>query len=397
MLTRASQSSLCLVALFATLVLGGCRSANDTPVATPAATATLPQATPPQPTPAPSPVATVAPTAPPASSPVLLFGAGTEGTIIAAWPAGQTKQFVAPGSPLYGQPLSPDGRRMIIDAEPDDRDPYPTIAVLNLSDGSIEPLHLLSQPYSVHWSPDGRYLLYVYVQETGDQLVLYDFASGDNTPIAAMSIISFAGWSADGSQIFFMANDDGQYDLYVLDMSSQDVHRLTNNLAVETAVVWSPVDRTLLVGTTRYDERVLWEGSPYGVTTLYLIGIDGQSQTLGYYDLITSPSLAWSPDGQQIAFSEKGSLCILDLATRQTTCPLAETKPFGDYFAAFGEPPVWSPDNRWLAFRAAGYDGSNCGGVYALELATGEVSIVEEGSCETGALFWVGAQEGATQ
>ncbi len=393
MTPRATQLMVCLVTLFAILTLGGCRSAGHTPAATPE-----PTARPARITPTSSPAATAEPTPLPTPSPVLLFGAGSAETIIAAWPAGQTKQFVAPGSPLYGQPLSPDGRQMVIDAKPDVKEPYPEVAVLNLIDGSVEPLHLLSKPYTVHWSPDGRYLLYVYGQESGDQLVLYDFASGDNTPIAAMSVISFAvGWSADGGQIAFMADDDGRYDLYVLDVVTRAVRRLTNNLAVETAVVWSPVDRTLLVGTTRYDERVLWEGSPYDVTTLYLIGSDGQSQTLGYYDLITSPSLAWSPDGQQIAFSEKGALCILDLATRQTTCPLTETTPFGDYIAAFGEPPVWSPDNRWLAFRAAGHDdGSSCDGVYALELATGAVSIVEEGSCETGPLFWVDDWEGAT-
>ena len=392
MTTRATGLLLCLVTLSAILVLGSCQSLREPPQATPAATPTPAQATLLSP-----PVATVEPTTPLTPSPVLLFGAGNEERIIAAWPAGQTKQFVAPGSPLYGQPFSPDGRHMIIEVQRTNREPR-QIAMLNLADGSIEPLPLLTEPYTVHWSPDGRYLLYAYQQESGAQLVLYEFATGDNTPIAAMSIISFAaGWSADGGQIAFMANDDGQYDLYVMDVTTQALRRLTNNLAVETAVVWSLVDRTLLVGTTRYDERVLWEGSPYGVTTLYLIGSDGQSQTLGYYDLITSPSLAWSPDGQQIAFSEKGALCILDLATRQTTCPLTETTPFGDYIAAFGEPPVWSPDNRWLAFRAAGHDdGSSCDGVYALELATGAVSIVEEGSCETGPLFWVADWEGAT-
>jgi Tol biopolymer transport system component len=325
----------------------------------------------------------------------LLLGAGSDGRIIAAWPAGQTKQFVAPGSLLYGQPLSPDGRQMVIETQRANRDPR-QIAVLNLADGRIEPLHLLTEPNTVHWSPDGRYLLYGYRQESGDQLVLYEFASGNNTPIAAMwSIFLIAGWSADGRQIAFVASDDWQYDLYVLDVASQTMRRLTNNLAVETAVVWSPVDGTLLVGADRYDERVLREGY-LGVTSLYLIDGDGQSHTLGAYDSIGPPSLAWSPDGQQIAFSEYGTLCIIDLATRQTTCPLAETKPYGDYSAAFGDPPAWSPDDRWLAFRATGFEDGLCYGVYALELATGAVSIVEEGSCETGALFWVDDLEGAT-
>lgn len=97
----------------------------------------------------------------------------------------------------------------------------------------------------------------------------------------------------------------------------------------------------------------------------------------------------------RIAFVENSALCILDLSTSRTACPLKVTVPFGAY-ATGGNPPAWSPDDRWLAFRAAGFDdGSICHGVYALELATGEVSIVEEGSCETGPLFWVADWEGA--
>ncbi len=391
MTTGAGQLILLMIALFAVLTLGGCRSAGNT-----LPTATEVTSMPPQNTPTSAPAATVEPTTQPTPSPVLLFGAGTEGTIIAAWPAGQTKQFVAPGSPLYGQPLSPDGRQMVIETQRANRDPR-QIAILNLVDGRIEPLHLLSEQYiyTVHWSPDGRYLLYEYWQEPNDQLVLYDFASGDNTPIAAIwNVFLIAGWSADGSQIAFVASESWQYDLYVLDVASQTMRRLTNNLAVETAVVWSPVENTLLVGADRYDERVLQEGY-LGVTTLYLIDSDGRSQTLGYYDRIDPPSLAWSLDGQRIAFAEKYALCILDLATGRTTCPLKDTVPFGAYVTG-GNPPGWSPDGRWLAFRATGFQNSLCYGVYALEVATGEVSIVEEGSCETGPLFWVADWKGAT-
>ncbi len=68
----------------------------------------------------------------------------------------------------------------------------------------------------------------------------------------------------------------------------------------------------------------------------------------------------------------------------------------GAYVPAYGDSLAWSPDDRWLAFRATGFKNGLCFGVYVLELATGEVSIVEEGSCETGPLYWVGELEGAT-
>jgi Tol biopolymer transport system component len=329
---------------------------------------------------------------------LLLYQAGEGQKQIFTSRPGQPKTLIAPGDLLYGQPISPDQKRMVIDTKRTAREAHSVeqIAVLDLTDGSVSPINLLVKPGAIHWSPDGERLLYVAHQNDVSRLVVYDFATGGNTTILEMEeIILAAGWSADGSEIAFVANSKGQYDLFVLDAQTLAVRQLTNTRDIETAAVWSPVENTLLVGADRYDERVLREGY-LGVTTLYLINSGGRSQLPSYYDYITPLSLAWLSDGQQIAFSENGALCILDLATNQTTCPLEDTAPFGEYFAAFGDPPAWSPDGRWLAFRAAGYnDGSSCQGVYALELATGGVSIVAE-SCKTGPLFWVAEWKGAT-
>jgi Tol biopolymer transport system component len=315
--------------------------------------------------------------------------------MIMAWSPGQIGQPIAPGSPLYGHPVSPDGRRMVIDAQHTDPEPYPEVALLNLNDGSIEPIHLLGQPRRVHWSPDGHYLLYTDWQEGDDQLILYNVASADNTPIANVSDIYYtAGWSADGGQIAFVANADGRYDLYVLDVNSWAVQRLTNTPEVEIAAVWSPVDRTLLVGSTPYDENVMREGYLTNVTTLHLIDSDGRSCLLGNFEDVHSGTLAWATDGQRIAYADKDTLNILELVTNDTICPKGDARPLGSFLME--EQPAWSPDDQWLAFRATGFKDNLCFGVYALELATGEVSTVEEGSCTTGSLYWVADQKSAT-
>lgn len=390
MVSRAINLLLSTVVLSTILLLSGCRSLGATLPVTPEPAFAAPLA--------PSPLPTSEPTAPPARSPVLLFGAGRGKNVIVAWSAGQTGHPVAPGRLLYGHAVSPDGRRMVTDTRRTSRESPAAdqIAIVNLSDGRTEPTRLLSRPYTIHWSPDGLHLLYSDWQESDARLVLYDVARGDNTPLANMTNIWLtAGWSADGRQIAFVGEADGQYDLYVLDVASRAVRRLTNTPDVEIAAQWSPVDDTLLVGSTPYDENVMREGYLTDVDTLHLIDSDGQSRLLATYEQdVSSNSLAWSTDGQRIALSDNGALCILDLATNDTTCPLAGVEPFGRYLIE--EQPAWSHDDRWLAFRATGFEYGQCFGVYALELATGEVSIVEEGSCETGPLYWVEELEGAT-
>lgn len=299
---------------------------------------------------------------------------------------------VAPGDLVPGQPLSPDQKRIVITTRPTSRtDHTRSHAVLDLEQGTMEPLPLIAPSPHLFWSPDGRQLMYASYPEDTGQLVVYDFEKGENIVLFDdHSVWSTAGWSADGKLAAFVAVTDGQYDLYVLEMDTLAVRRLTDTTDIETGTVWSPVSDELLVGTTVYTEHAfeLW---PYAVDSLAIISSDGQERDLGRYDYLQSSSLAWSVDGESVAYSEKGKLCMLSLGDGQRDCPLVDLEPYGTYFASFGEPPVWSPDNRWLAFRATGYRDRGCDdGVYALELATKKVVVVDEGGCNTGPLYWVG-------
>jgi Tol biopolymer transport system component len=373
-----------VIALSFLLFLSACRGSMENMLDTePASTTTSVMATP----------ISATPTTATDDSPYrLLYQAGEGQKQIFAWRSGQPKTLIAPGDLLHGQPISPDQKRMVIDTKRTARDPHSVeqMAVLDLTDGNIQPINLRTKEYTIHWSPDGALLLYLTYQNDLSQLVVYDFATGDNTTVLEMEhIFLAAGWSADGSEIAFVANVDGQYDLFVLDAQSLVVRQLTDTPDIETAAVWSPMSNTLLIGVTAYSEHALLEPGPYHMNSLFLIDSQGQSEHLGNYDKVLSFSLAWSTDGDSVAFSDNGRLCILELKTAQTECPLENIPPFDAYFAAFGDPPAWSPDDRWIAFRAIGFrDSSNCQGVYALELETQQVVVIDE-RCETGPVYWV--------
>jgi dipeptidyl aminopeptidase/acylaminoacyl peptidase len=131
-------------------------------------------------------------------------------------------------------------------------------------------------------------------------------------------------------------------------------------------ILWSPAAPQLLIGNNPDDGHV-FEMWPWGVESLHLLDTNSGNWQLLTDKFLTSESVSWSPDGKQIVFSDAGLLCIKNLETMAETCPLADVTPYNEYFASFGEPPVWSVDGTWLAFRAY---NETCDMVYFLELHT---------------------------
>jgi Tol biopolymer transport system component len=325
----------------------------------------------------------IIPTATPSATPspihfqsqgFLLYGISNinEESQIYALQAGGTSHFITTGQLLSGQAFSPDSTKIIVDTNDWSNPPLSPekVFIFDLKTGELMPLNLLAHPRSgIFWSEDGASLLYIdkYSEDASDQLVLYDIASGENKILAEVdSILHSAGWSVDNQTIAFVAQVDGQYDLFTVNSETFAQEQLTDNPDIETMVLWSPVAPQLLVGTV-LDERSAFESWPWGVESLFLLDIDNDNWQLFIHKWLGSESASWSPDGQQIVYSDAGLLCIKNTKTLVEFCPLADTSPHNEYFASFWEPPVWSVDGTWLAFRAY---NETCHMVYFLELHT---------------------------
>lgn len=321
----------------------------------------------------------------------LLYQGGKEKYEIHEFQFGTHNRLVTIGDLVYGQPFSPDRKKLVFDARglPSEPISIGQLEIFDLEKGMTISPDLLEKPRELFWSPDGRYLAYVNRQEDADQLVIYELETGENQVILGLDFIMFtAGWSPSGREIAFVSTTGGQYDLYVIVLDTLEVRQITNTLDIESTAVWSPNKDKLLVGITPYTDHGL-ESWPFVVNSLYLMDVQGHSEHIGDYDFVLSSSLGWSSDGSYIAFSDAGRLCLHELGTKQTICPLEDAPQFNDFYAAYDAPPVWSPDNRWLAFRASGFEDSNCQGVYVLEIETRKTVVVDEGSCKAGPLYWI--------
>ena len=97
------------------------------------------------------------------------------------------------------------------------------------------------------WSPDGSQLAYHGCDERGDNCAVWIMLTGGFNPHRLTSHPSDTApaWSPDGRQIAFVSARSGNWELYVVDVTSAQERRLTDHPAADVAPVWSPGGKQL--------------------------------------------------------------------------------------------------------------------------------------------------------
>ncbi len=192
------------------------------------------------------------------------------------------------------------------------------------------------------WSPDGRRIAYVSFE--GDQSAVYvqTLRTGTREKVSGRAGVNGSPtFSPDGRTLaLVLSRDEGNLDVYTLDLATQVLRQITRDAAIDTEPAWSPDGKFLYFTSDRAGgpqiyrvaaepggrpERITYEGvynararvSPdgkqvaevYGQNNTYRIGIlDLASkvfQTLTTGRLDESPSFA--PNGAQIIYATRES------------------------------------------------------------------------------------------
>ncbi|MDX1440171.1 MAG: peptidase S9, partial [Rubricoccaceae bacterium] len=155
------------------------------------------------------------------------------------------------------------------------------------------------------WSPDGRQFAYIVFAQGDNEIALLDVESQDvirRIVVNGVGAIKDPSWSPDGSRIAFTGIKGGIADLYVVDLSSETVRQLTNDRFTDIQSTWSPDGQTLAFATDRgpgTDFNRLTFAQPR--LALYDLA-SGEIEVLSLFADAKHINPQYSPDGRSLYF-----------------------------------------------------------------------------------------------
>lgn len=214
---------------------------------------------------------------------------------------------------------------------------------LIVADADGENAHLILDSrfpiMSPAWSPDGQWLAYVSFESKLSGVYVQRVRTGERSLVSARAGINGApAWSPDGRKLALtLGGSNGNPDIYVLDLTTQGLTRITDDPAIDTEPEWAPDGRSLYFTSDRAGspqiyqisasggrpKRITFEGN-YNArprisadgTTLAMVTLDGGGYRIAVQDLATgavrvlshghldeSPSFA--PNGATLLYSQR--------------------------------------------------------------------------------------------
>lgn len=180
----------------------------------------------------------------------------------------------------------------------DKEKPEPEVVIKGETSDEFEAFH----PFQSKLAVSGKGIL-AFVTKSGenDVLHLYDIPQkklAETIRFKSLVVVGSPSWSPDGNRIVFSSIDkSGNNDLFVLDLRTRDLIKLTNDFYDDRDPAWSPDGATIAFSSDR---------TPYGSSgsyNLFLYHLEENRIEFLTYGPESYLSPAWSPDGKKIAFT----------------------------------------------------------------------------------------------
>ncbi len=190
------------------------------------------------------------------------------------------------------------------------------------------------------WSPDRKFLVFTsYQSRTRQNIELVDLSTGKRSPLVSLSGLNITpALSPDGTKLAFATSQDGNSEIYTMEMKTRELQRLTVHSAGDLSPSWAPTGKELAFTSDR-------GGGPQ----VYLMSADGSNVRRLTFDGDYNAAPAWSPRGNWIAY-----VCRSEQRNYKICLISPDGQKRAQLTSGFGidDSPSWSPDGRHLAFSS---------------------------------------------
>jgi Tol biopolymer transport system component len=218
--------------------------------------------------------------------------------------------------------------------------------ITNMSGGACQP----------SWSPDGMKLVFTspcnVKKDTYPQSNLY-IINVDGSDLETLPS-HFGGdfepaWSPDGESIVFTSLRDGFMQIYLYNIETKDITRLTETIDLKHTrqPSWSPDGKKIIYAYRRVDTYEIWSMSKTG---------SNQEKIFSSGNQLSNYQPIWSPDGKLILFNQQNvSATNFEFPTLFSLIPGSGKTPLQIFLGVRSIEDVdYSPGGTWLAYESGG-------------------------------------------
>ena len=200
------------------------------------------------------------------------------------------------------------------------------------------------------FSPDGKWLAISHSPKDESLVYVLHAAGGEPRQVVSKGPAYWHGWSADGKTLAYVAERDGNFDIYSIPVGGGGEKRLTQADGLDDGPDYSPDGKYIYFNSERTGLMQIWRMRADGSAA-------EQITHDGHADWFPHPS----PDGKWLVFISfdknvkthpPGKNAVLRVLELRNGKPVGEPRVLVKLFGGQGtiNVPSWSPDSKSLAF-----------------------------------------------